>query len=180
VEGLSVNSSQGDKAILQVLEMSGARVVADEKAISISSNLLRPFEFDATHSPDLFPPLVALASYCKGVSRIKGVGRLAHKESNRGVTLQKEFSKMGVQITFQNDEMIIEGGIILQGATVHSNNDHRIAMACAIAALGANGPTYIQHAEAVEKSYPDFYNDLVNLSASLHKNINGTFADSGK
>lgn len=179
VEGLSVHSSQGDKAILQVLEMAGANVKVNETSIAVSSAPLRPFEFDATHSPDLFPPLVALASYCKGVSRIKGLGRLAHKESNRGVTLQKEFSKMGVAVSLQNDDMIIEGGVILQGATVSSNNDHRIAMACTIAALGANGPTYIQNAEAVDKSYPDFYDDLANLNASLHKNINGTFAGSG-
>ena len=58
---------------------------------------LNAFEFDATDCPDLFPPLVALAAYCKGETEIKGVSRLTHKESNRAITLQEEFEKMGVR-----------------------------------------------------------------------------------
>ncbi|MEP6615823.1 MAG: 3-phosphoshikimate 1-carboxyvinyltransferase [Ginsengibacter sp.] len=179
VEGLTLNSSQGDKAIIGVLQNAGAKVLADANSISVSSGLLQPFTFDATHSPDLFPPLVALAAYCKGISRISGVSRLAHKESNRALTLQHEFEKMGVKISLQNDEMIIEGGEIVIGTMVHSNNDHRIAMATAVAGLGANGPVIIQQAEAVEKSYPGFFNDLVHLNVSLQKNINDTFAAAG-
>ena len=75
--------------------------------------------------------------------------------------------------------MIIEGGEIVIGTMVHSNNDHRIAMATAVAALGANGPVIIQQAEAVEKSYPEFFNDLAHLNVSLQKNINDTFAAAG-
>ena len=68
------------------------------------------FEFDATDCPDLFPPLVALAAYCKGETKIKGVSRLTHKESNRALTLQEEFGKMGVMIELKDDIMIIHGG----------------------------------------------------------------------
>ncbi|HRA12679.1 MAG TPA: 3-phosphoshikimate 1-carboxyvinyltransferase, partial [Chitinophagaceae bacterium] len=128
------------------------------------------FYFDATDCPDLFPPLVALAAYCNGDSTIKGVSRLAHKESNRAITLQEEFGKMGVKIDLTDDIMTVHGGIGVKGATVHSRHDHRIAMACAVAALKAEGETTIEEAGAVKKSYPDFYNDLEKLGADVSLN----------
>lgn len=75
-------------------------------------------------TPDLFPPLVALAASCNGTTVIEGVSRLANKESNRGLTLQEEFAKLGVVITLQDDLMLVEGGKGLHGATVHSRHDH--------------------------------------------------------
>jgi 3-phosphoshikimate 1-carboxyvinyltransferase len=158
VKGLDVFSTQADKAILQALIDCGANISIEEKQIIISTPLsLKPFHFNATDCPDLFPPLVALASYCNGTTVIEGVSRLAHKESNRALTLQQEFAKMGVEITLQDDLMMVKGGEGLKGATVHSHHDHRIAMACAVAALKANGETEIEEAEAINKSYPQFY-----------------------
>jgi 3-phosphoshikimate 1-carboxyvinyltransferase len=90
---------------------------------------------------------------------------LAHKESNRGLTLQEEFGKMGIEITLQDDLMLVKGGTGLKAATVHSHHDHRIAMACAVAALRAEGETTIEEAEAINKSYPTFYADLKKLGA---------------
>ncbi|MDP9230053.1 MAG: 3-phosphoshikimate 1-carboxyvinyltransferase, partial [Bacteroidota bacterium] len=98
---------------------------------------------------------------------IQGVHRLAHKESNRAETLQNEFGKMGVRIEIQNDKMIINGRTEVKGARVHSNHDHRIAMACAVAALRADGETIIEEAQAIDKSYPDFYNDLKKLNVIM-------------
>ncbi len=95
----------------------------------------------------------------------RGVGRLAHKESNRALTLQEEFRKMGTDIELRADEMHIHGTGRLSGAEVHSRHDHRIAMACAVAALGATGDTIIEEAQAVSKSYPDFYQDIAALGA---------------
>ena len=128
---------------------------------------LEPFEFDATDCPDLFPPLVALASVCKGVTSIKGVSRLAHKESDRGLTLQTEFAKMGVHIELKGDVMLIDGGSVLQAATVFSQHDHRIAMACAVSSLKANGPVQITDAQAINKSYTDFFRHLQQLGARV-------------
>ena len=98
---------------------------------------------------------------------IEGVHRLTHKESNRALTLQEEFAKMGIEITLQDDYMVIKGGTGIKAASTHSHHDHRIAMACAVAALGAEGPVTIADAEAVNKSYPGFYNDLRTLNATL-------------
>jgi 3-phosphoshikimate 1-carboxyvinyltransferase len=164
IKGLDVFSTQADKAILQVLQMSKAHVSISEEEIVIKKNTLMPFVFDATDCPDLFPPMVALAAYCEGKSVIYGTHRLAAKESDRAKTLQEVFGKMGIKITLQEDDaMIIEGGTI-QAATVSSHHDHRIAMAAAIAALGGNGDITITEADAINKSYPNFYNDLKQLA----------------
>ena len=175
VKGLDPFSTQADKAILQAIIASGATTSVEEKQIEIAPpvtglSALKPFHFNATDCPDLFPPLVALAAYCNGTSVIEGVSRLAHKESNRGLTLQEEFAKMGVEIILQDDLMMIKGGEGLKGATVHSRHDHRIAMACAVAALKATGETIIEEAEAVNKSYPNFYEHLQLLNAAVSLN----------
>lgn len=74
---------------------------------------------------------------------------------------------MGIEIVLQDDLMLVKGGTDVQGATVHSRHDHRIAMACAVAALKAKGAVMIEEAEAINKSYPDFYSHLKQLGANL-------------
>lgn len=181
VKGLDVHSTQADKAILQALRDSGASLsilgeeieigppgaATEAKPGSAGGETLKAFQFDATDCPDLFPPLVALASFCEGTTVIEGVGRLAHKESNRALTLQEEFGKMGVPVELQGDKMLIKGGPAVKSATVHSRHDHRIAMACAVAGLRASGEVIIEEAEAINKSYPDFYEHLQKLGAAV-------------
>lgn len=167
VGGLDITSTQADKVIIDVLMSANAGIAIDAKGINIHPAEMTAFDFDATDCPDLFPPLVALAAYCKGDTVIKGISRLTHKESNRAITLQEEFGKMGVQIELIDDTMVIRGGGQLKGTVVHSRHDHRIAMGCTVAALRAAGDTIIEEAGAVQKSYPDFYKDLKSLGASL-------------
>lgn len=165
VRGLNPASTQADKAILQALIDCNSGIAVEAKQIVMHPGILKAFDFDATDCPDLFPPLVALAAYCEGETTIKGVSRLAHKESDRGITLQQEFAKMGLQVDLKDDIMVIHGGKGLTGAVVHSRHDHRIAMACAVAALKAGGETTIEEADAINKSYPDFYTHLQQLDA---------------
>jgi 3-phosphoshikimate 1-carboxyvinyltransferase len=167
VSGINAFSSQADKAILQALMQASAVMSIEEKQVTVRPGRLQAFQFNATDCPDLFPPLVALAACCEGKSVIEGVHRLTHKESNRSLTLQEEFGKMGVAITLQDDLMIIEGGEGVTGGEVHAQGDHRIAMATAVAALRASGETVISNAEAVGKSYPGFWQDLSRLGAQL-------------
>ncbi len=168
VQGLDPFSTQADKAILQALMDAGGIMSVEANQIEIKKPMqLKAFQFDATDCPDLFPPLVALAAYCQGQTVIQGVSRLAHKESNRGLTLQEEFAKMNVQIDLQDDLMIVHGGGEVNGAHVHSHHDHRIAMACAVAALQANGETIIDDADAIDKSYPHFFKDIKGLCTTL-------------
>ncbi|MBS1577234.1 MAG: 3-phosphoshikimate 1-carboxyvinyltransferase [Bacteroidetes bacterium] len=175
VRGLDLMSTQADKAIVDALMKANASIAMDTKGIQLHAGEMNAFEFDATDCPDLFPPLVALASYCNGETKIKGVSRLAHKESNRGLTLQEEFGKMGVRIELNDDIMIVYGGNGVKGAVVHSRHDHRIAMACAVAALKAEGETTIEEAQAVKKSYPDFYAHIESLGAKVSLTNKFTF-----
>ena len=171
VRGLDRDSTQADKAILQALKDAGAEINFNRNEIRIGSGnekKLKAFHFDATDCPDLFPPLAALASVCEGTSFIKGVSRLAFKESDRALTLQQEFGKMGVRILIHDDVMGIQGTDLLQSATVHSRHDHRIAMATAVAALRAVGPVFIEKADAINKSYPAFFGDLTKLGVSVN------------
>jgi 3-phosphoshikimate 1-carboxyvinyltransferase len=170
VRGLDLTSTQADKAIVDALMAAKAGIAMEAKGIKVRPSEMKGFVFDATDCPDLFPPLVALAAYCKGRTTIYGVSRLAHKESNRALTLQDEFDKMGVLIKLERDEMLIQGNGLVKGADVHSQHDHRIAMACAVAALKADSETVIEEAQAVNKSYPDFYEDLEKLGADVSLN----------
>jgi 3-phosphoshikimate 1-carboxyvinyltransferase len=167
VQGLDLQSYQSDRALLQVLDEAGVSYAVDAKGIVVHPSEIKSFVFDATDCPDLFPPLVALAAYAQGTSIIKGAHRLQHKESNRAQTLQQEFAKMGVGIQSIDDSLVIEGVGGVQGANVSSCDDHRIAMALAVAALRANGSTTISGAEAISKSYPTFFADLSLLGASV-------------
>ena len=93
VTGVQPASLQADRQILSVLEMAGAQVIVEKESVNINSRELNPFHFDATECPDLFPPLVALAAHCNGITVLSGIHRLISKESNRALVLRKEFSK---------------------------------------------------------------------------------------
>ena len=169
VKGLDIASTQADKKVLEALENCGADISINEKDIIIlSKDKLQAFEFNATDCPDLFPPLAALAACCKGTTKITGVHRLTHKESNRALSIQEELGKMNIKVELNDNVMLIEGTENIKATTVHSHHDHRIAMMCAVLALKANGETTIEDAEAVNKSYPDFYKHLQHLGASIN------------
>jgi 3-phosphoshikimate 1-carboxyvinyltransferase len=171
IRGLDPDSTQADRAILQALQDVGVPLFIGKNEIQVGGGKpvrLKAFHFDATECPDLFPPLVALASVCSGSSFIKGVSRLAHKESDRGITLQEEFGKLGVDILINGDIMGIKGTETIKSCTVHSRHDHRIAMAVAVAALRAEGPVQIEKAEAINKSYPAFFEHLMKLGVSVN------------
>lgn len=167
IRGLDLMSTQADKAIVNAMMDANAAIAIEAKGIKIHPAEMNAFEFNATDCPDLFPPLVTLAAYCRGKTVLKGVKRLIHKESNRAETLQQEFGKMGVEITIEDDVMIVHGAGYVKGVKVHSHHDHRIAMACAVAALRADGEMIIEGAEAVNKSYPDFFWHLKKLGAGV-------------
>ena len=168
IQGLRNDSLQSDMSIINPLKKAGAQMNITDQQIEISRSDLKAFEFDATESPDLFPPLVALASYCEGVSAIKGVSRLIYKESDRAKTLKEEFGKMNINIEIHDDNMNVTGGKPLS-ARVESHDDHRIAMALAVASLRASGKVSIRDSQCIAKSYPAFFDDLRQLGAAVHE-----------
>lgn len=166
VTELHADSSQADKEILNALKQCGAHLEIQKDRILCGRSNLFPFSMDATHCPDLFPPLAALAAHCHGESRIRGVSRLIHKESNRADALLAEMGKLGVAISVEEDEMVIQGPAVIREARIDSHNDHRIAMAAAVTALPGQQPIEILGAECINKSYPEFYLDIKRLGGA--------------
>ncbi len=163
VENLSALSKQADTAILDALARAGAEVIIEGGSITASKRDLHGFEFDATQCPDLFPALAALAAVAEGETTLYGTSRLTHKESNRTETIAEEFHKIGIEVDIsQENIMRIRGGRI-HATQVESHNDHRIAMALAVAGLVSDGVMQIHGAECVAKSYPDFFEQLESI-----------------
>lgn len=163
VKGLAMSSLQADKKILDAFISANCSVIHSNDGISVDGSNRIPFTFDATNCPDLFPALVTLASLTNGISSIKGVKRLASKESDRGKSLQVEFAKLGIEIFINEDVMYIHGKESISGGKVHSHDDHRIAMCLGIAGFYSDQAVIIEDAETVSKSYPDFWVDLSKL-----------------
>lgn len=163
VNNLNMGSQQPDQKIMDALGFAGSIIKQRSNGVHVCRNDLKAFHFDASDCPDLFPPLVVLASNCMGESTIHGLNRLYGKESNRALTLKKMMRAMGISITTKGNTMYIRGGKRKE-ASVNSHGDHRIAMAASVAALTAEGPVQVDGAEAVYKSYPNFYYDLQHIT----------------
>ena len=162
VKNLDYETKQGDKAIVGILKQMGSNVNvrSDQIEIEGKGGLLDAADVDARDIPDLVPVCTVLACYAKGTSKIHDAQRLRYKESDRLLSLYLELKKMGADITMDENSLTVKGPCALRGSMIDPHNDHRIAMACAVAALGASGETRIQNAECVKKSYPRFFNDL--------------------
>lgn len=162
VTNIRKDSKQADIALLHAIRDAGAHIEITETSVTITKNKLHAFTFDATDCPDLFPPLVSLAAHCTGITKIQGVSRLKHKESDRATVLQQEFAKLGTTIVNKDDTMYVHGGT-LSGGRMHANNDHRIAMSGAVASILATKPIEIENPECVAKSYPNFWDDFATI-----------------
>jgi 3-phosphoshikimate 1-carboxyvinyltransferase len=167
VYNVDCTSKQGDKEILEILRQAGVNVYVGENFVEVHGAISNPVNIDAGDIPDLVPACTAIACYARGRSEIRNAGRLRYKESDRLAALYTDFKKMGADITVEGDSLIIMGQCELHGAVIDPHNDHRIAMACAVAALGAKGDSKIMNAECVSKSYPNFFRDLSLLGANI-------------
>jgi 3-phosphoshikimate 1-carboxyvinyltransferase len=169
VKNLDYKTVQGDKAILGILKRMGVngQVCPDQVEIEGKGGSLKAADVDARDIPDLVPVCTVLGCYANGTSKIHDAHRLRYKESDRLMSLYLELKKMGAKIAMDGGSLTVKGPCALHGATINPHNDHRIAMACAVAALGASGETRIQDAECVRKSYPKFFTDLRVLGAGV-------------
>lgn len=158
INGLNVNSYQGDKIILEI-----CREIVYNK-----NSVLKCFEQDCSDIPDLVPVLAVLGCFCEGESRLTGAGRLRIKECDRLAAMEKNLNLLGGQVTSTEDSLIIKGvgsGNLKGGVTVETFSDHRIAMAMAIASTRCDKPVRVSGAECVSKSYPGFWEDYERLKA---------------
>ena len=163
IRNLNHISLQADLAIIEALARAVAEIITTNSSVTVHEGPLHAFEFDATDCPDLFPALAALAASCEGTSVLTGTQRLTYKESNRAETIAEVFGRLGIGVDLSEENtMRITGGPV-SSAVVDSHNDHRIAMAAAVAALSSDDSVVIEGADAADKSYPNFWNDLDTL-----------------
>jgi 3-phosphoshikimate 1-carboxyvinyltransferase len=168
ISGLKLESDHPDNLILKIIDEIGVDTRWNSDKIRVKKDKLMNFKVDATDNPDLVPVLQVLGCFADGESLITGVDRLRYKETNRLATIPNELRKMGAKIQVEDDTMMIHGPCKLTGSLLDSHHDHRVAMSCSVASLGATGDSTIQNAETVSKSYPEFYNDLTKLGVQLH------------
>lgn len=166
--GLRLDSLQGDKAILPLMQQMGAHITVENNTITVEKSTLHGIRIDASQIPDLVPALAVACAFAQGESIICGAQRLRFKESDRIESTIKGLRAIGTQVTQTADGMIIQGGGSLHGGSVHSFNDHRIAMAFAVAALNVAGDTTISGWESINKSYPSFLEDYQALGGKVH------------
>ncbi len=162
VENLNPGSSQGDLRFLSVLEEMGCSVAwTDRTVILTRSGELSGVEIDMSAMPDAVPTLCAVAAFAGSPTRISGIGHLKYKESDRIAVIVQMLHDAGVEAHAAPDSItVIPGGV--RGGTIDPHDDHRIAMAGAVLALGAGGVT-IGSPACVEKSYPGFWETLKEL-----------------
>ena len=159
VKGLCEDSLQGDKEIVDIIKKVGGKIIKTEDGIkAVRTAVMKGTTVDVADIPDLVPIMAVLFSFCEGESKIVNAGRLRMKESDRLSAVAKELSNLGADIIEGGDYLRIFGKQVLDAKTVSSWNDHRIAMAMAVAACRCEGETVtIMGSESVTKSYPDFF-----------------------
>ncbi len=156
VSSLFENTTQGDRAIVDILSKMGASISRDGDKVTVSKSKLEGTEIDCSDIPDLVPILAVAATAAEGETVFKNIQRLRMKESDRVETTADMISSLGGKIRFDKNNIYVTG-TSLKGGIVNSANDHRIAMSTAIASLICEGDVVIENALAVEKSYADFY-----------------------
>lgn len=163
VNGLDMNSTQGDKEIVNVIRNFGGNITVDDNEIRCFGGELKGTEIDASDIPDLVPIIAVLAAFAKGKTVIKGTERLRYKESDRIESVVQNLKLLGAQVQETTDGMIINGRKKLNSAKLKGFNDHRIVMAFSVAGLYIDGAVEIDDAESINKSYPSFFEDYNRL-----------------
>lgn len=160
VSGLSENSLQGDRAVLDILRRFGAEFVKDKDFVTVRQGELKGCVIDAAPIPDLIPVLSVVASVAQGETRIVNAGRLRLKESDRLQSTAALLKNLGACVTELEDGLVIQGVPRLSSGKADAFGDHRIAMCAAVAACVSTGAVTVEGAECVSKSYPRFWEDF--------------------
>ncbi len=160
VTNLNLSSRQSDKMILDVLKLAGANITIKDDGISVSKNDLKPFDFDVSQCPDLFPVMSILACGAVGKSTLYNAKRLRIKESDRIKSTRELIENLGGKVKETEDSLTIYGTGKLSGGKVNSANDHRIAMSAFVSSVICDEDILLKDAEAINKSYPSFMEDF--------------------
>ena len=164
---LNLQSLQGDKQTLQILESMGATIMITEEGVTVKGENLHGTTIDASQCPDVIPVISVACSVAEGESKIINAGRLRIKECDRIEATTSQLQVLGVNANQTRTTIEINGVTLLHGGKCKSYDDHRIAMMLAIAATIADGEVIIDNQECVQKSYPSFWDDYKRLGGNI-------------
>ena len=166
---LNLNSIQGDRVIIDIIKKLGGNINCEDDKIWSTLSKTSGAIIDVSDCPDLVPILAVISALSEGTTQIINGGRLRFKESDRLMAICKELNKLGANIEETEDGLVIIGKSELNGGTVDSWNDHRIAMALSIASLKCTKPVIIKNSDCVKKSYPDFWKHFKELGGVINE-----------
>ncbi len=168
IKNLNLNSHQSDKMILDALSLAGVNYTATDNEITVEKSQIRPFSFDVSECPDLFPVLSVLACKAEGKSALYNAERLRIKESDRIKTTKELILNLGGKAEETKDSLTIHGNGKLNGGTLDSHNDHRIAMSAFVASAICDNDVILKDAKAIDKSYPSFIEDFESIGGKVN------------
>lgn len=167
-KNLYIESAQADKAYLEITKKMHGKLLNEEDGFRTMPSTLKATDIDLDANPDLGPILALLATQAEGVTTLYNAQRLRVKESDRIQSTVETLQALGANIEAEHDKMIIQGPTRLKGnKTLDSYHDHRIVMMLAIAGTICEQSITIKNAQFVNKSYPNFFEDLKHLGAKL-------------
>lgn len=167
VKNLSLDSSQSDVKILDILKLAGVKFAIQKDGIKVFKSEIKPFLFDVSECPDLFPIAAILACGAKGKTILCNAKRLRLKESDRIISTKELILSLGGKAEETEDSLIIYGSGKLSGGTADSANDHRIAMSAFSASVISENAVILKNARAIDKSYPSFMDDFEKLGGKV-------------
>lgn len=172
ITGLAADTLQGDAVILDILRRAGARFTADADGLHFEKAPLHGVDIDLADCPDLGPVLMVLGLLCSGTTCIRNAQRLRLKESDRIAAMEAELQACGGRIQSDGGQILIQGcagALHAPAAPLQGHNDHRVVMSLTVLALAAGLPVTIDGAEAVAKSWPDFFDAARALGAEVNE-----------
>lgn len=167
LEDIRQNTLQGDYVIFDILKRCGASFTIENGNYIFTNNQLNGCTIDLADCPDLGPILMVLGLFCNGTTVIKNAGRLRVKESDRIEAMHSEIKKLGGSMEVSGDTITLKTSTLTSSDNLDSSNDHRIVMALSVASMAGNFPIQISQAQAINKSYPDFFTDATSCGAKI-------------
>ncbi len=163
--GLNLETKQVDKNIIDIIEKMNGQVVVENGAIAAVPTLLKGTEINISKNPDLLPAICVMATFAQGETIITGI----ECDKERAINIANQLNSIGATIIEQPNRLVIEGADSIAGGTANTCNDHRIAMALAIASTCCESLVSVEDSEAINKSYPQFWEHFKSIGGSFEE-----------
>ena len=160
VTGLSPDTLQGDAVILDILHRCGAQFTREGDSVTFAKAPLHGVDIDLADCPDLGPVLMVLGLLCEGTTVIRNAERLRLKESDRIAAMEAELRACGGVLESEGGTITVHGcaeHLHAPEGILHGHNDHRVVMSLAVLSAAAGLPLTVDDAEAIQKSWPNFF-----------------------